>query len=82
MYKLELTDSEMRDICFVGYRYAWSDALSKHCQVGVNEIPEHIAWEIMEAFESDMEGGHSPFPMLDGRSELAEKLNKFWEEIV
>lgn len=74
MYKLHLTETEMNDIAFVGYRYCWSNALLDHCIEGENEIPEHIAWELREAFEADTEGGHSFFPMLDSRSELCEKL--------
>ncbi len=81
-YRLELTESDMSDIWFIGHRYGWSDSLVKYCHVGINEIPEHVAWEISNAIESDTEGGHSYFPMLDGRSELAEKLYKFIESIV
>jgi len=65
MYKLDLTENDIKTISFVGHRYAWSDAL-KNMQQGANEIPEHEAWEITRAFEDDTEGGHSPFPMLAG----------------
>ena len=82
MYKLELTEREMSDIHFVGYRYSWSDTLDRHCIAGLNEIPEHVAWEIRDAFDADTEGGHSMFPMLDSRSELADKLYAFYDSIV
>lgn len=45
-------------------------------------IPEYLAWELAEAFEADTEGGHSPFPMLDPRSELYAKLTRFWDSII
>jgi hypothetical protein len=82
MYHLHLTESEMKDICFVGYRYGWSNSLAKHCNIGDNDLSELVAWEIREAFDSDTEGNHSMFPMLDSNSELYEKLLKFWESIV
>jgi len=54
----------------------------KHCEVGVNEIAENVAWAIAESFQADTEGNHNAFPMLDGRSELADKLYRFWDSIV
>lgn len=83
MYTLELTAQDLDTIGFVGHRYGWSDALCKAClEVGHNEIPEHVAWELQEAFESDCEGGHSSFPMLDPASKLCRKLTSFWVSIV
>ena len=81
MYTLELSEQDVKTIGFVGYRYGWSDSLS-HLSAGINEIPEHEAWEINEACESDTEGGHSFFPMLDPRSDLAGKLSDFLQSIV
>jgi hypothetical protein len=81
VYTLELTEEDVSTIGFVGGRYSWSDVLCKY-DVGTNEIPEHEAWEIRDAFESDMEGGHSPFPMLNPNSDLYQKLQDFWDKIV
>jgi hypothetical protein len=81
MYTLTLTTENIDTIGFVGNRYAWSDAL-KTMEVGANEIAEHEAWDIKESFESDTEGGHSFFPMLDHQSDLAEKLFTFLDAIV
>lgn len=80
-YHLLLTEDDVDTIAFVGDRYAWSDAL-RALDVGDNEVPEPEAWRIKEAFESDMEGGHSPFPMLDEHSELHGKLVAFWDRII
>ena len=80
-YTLTLTEEDIQTIAFVGGRYAWSDALTG-LDVGDNELAEHEAWELSEAFHRDTEGNHSPFPMLDERSDLATKLYEFWESIV
>ena len=81
MYTLELTDTDIETIAFVGGRYAWSYAL---CSLfsGRNELTEPDAWIIRDAIDEDMVGGHSAFPMLDGRSELASKLFEFWQSII
>jgi len=81
MYALELTEQDVETIAHVGYRYGWSDALS-HLEEGINNIPEHEAWEIKGAFDSDTEGGHQFFPMLASCSDLCTKLVKFYMEIV
>lgn len=80
-YRLSLTDADLRTIAFVGSRYAWSEALLA-LEAGQNELTESEAWCIAEAFDSDAEGGHSMFPMLDPRSALAEKLAAFRNSIV
>ena len=80
-YQLPLTTEEVDTIAFVGSRYAWSDAL-RTLEAGDNQLSEAEAWDIAEAFAADTEGGHSPFPMLDPRSDLAGKLTKFWASIV
>ena len=77
---LTLTEEDVDTIAFVGGRYGWSDALDTY-DVGDNDIPEHEAWEIRDAIDSDMEGGHNAFPMLDTRSELAGKLTDFYQSI-
>ena len=86
-YQLELTEGDRSAINFVGGRYEWSDALRRLVPEGdegetVYQVPEHIAWELRDAFEADTEGGHSFFPMLDQRSTLAEKLYAFMDAIV
>lgn len=78
---LELTEADVRDIAFVGARYAWAEALLG-LEVGQNELAEPEAWRIKDAIESDMEGGHAAFPMLDPQSRLYEKLQRFWSSIV
>ena len=80
-YQLVLSVQDLDTIAFVGDRYSWSAAL-RALDVGDNELSEPDAWRIKEAFESDMEGGHSPFPMLDEHSELHAKLLAFWDRIV
>lgn len=81
MYTLDLTQGDVDTIGFVGYRYGWSSVLGKY-DAGIHEIPEHEAWEIQEAFDGDMEGGHNAFPMLDPRSDLVGKLATFYQAIV
>ena len=80
-YQLTLAADEVGSIAFVGSRYAWSDAL-RSLEVGDNQLTEAEAWGMAEAFAADTEGGHSPFPMLDPRSDLAAKLTAFWAAIV
>ncbi len=84
MYRLTLTDDDCNTIRFVGGRYEWSNALLAEGLgiPGEHEIPEHVAWSLNEAFEADTEGGHSYFPMLDSRSDLAHKLYTFMDAIV
>ena len=73
VYVLELTEDEAATISWVGGRYGWSDALSEYGE-GAHMIAEGDAREIIEGIESDMEGGHDAFPMLDVGSDLADKL--------
>ena len=79
MYELVLTEEDIDTIAFIGNRYDWSSSLDK-LNEGVNNLTESQAWEIREAIESDMEGGHDAFPMLDTSSELCEKLYNFYQE--
>ena len=86
-YRIELSPTDLHTIAFVGGRYAWSEAL---CALAFEdddgtatlELAEHEAWELSAAFESDTEGGHSYFPMLDSHSDLAYKLAEFVQSIV
>lgn len=80
-YTLALTEDDVRSIAFVASRYSWSDAL-RALEAGEHVIAEHEAWRIAEAFAQDTEGGHEPFPMLDPRSPLYERLIAFWNSIV
>ena len=80
-YVLALTEADVRSIAFAGDRYSWSDAL-RGLEAGENTLAEHEAWRIVEAFAQDTEGGHAPFPMLDPRSALHERLIAFWNSIV
>lgn len=83
-YALVLTEKDSEAISWVGYRYAWADTLLAlgYAGPGEHDIPEPDAWELSEAFQSDTEGGHSPFPCLDPTSDLYEKLSTLWESIV
>jgi hypothetical protein len=81
MYKLNLTDDDVATIAFSGQRYGWSASL-QHLDAGEHEISESEAWEICRAIKSDTEGGHSYFPLLAPRSDLAYKLLALMESIV
>ena len=80
-YQLVLTAEDVLTIAFVGFRYAWSEALAG-LEEGVNELGEADAWRIVEAFDADTERGHSMFPMLAPSSELFAKLLAFREHVV
>lgn len=81
MYRLTLTVEDVDTIAFVGTRYGWSTALLG-LDKGTNVLRESEAWAIAEQMEEDTEGGHSLFPMLDGTSELAEKLAAFLDSVI
>ena len=81
-YTLEITEEDMQAIDFARGRYEWATVLSDETEIGTNDLTEHEAWEIREAIEADMEGGHSPFPCLCPQSELYSKLVALWEEII
>ena len=72
-YTLELTTDDLDAIAFVGDRYQWSQSLATLAE-GTNELSE--------AIESDMDGGHDAYPLLDPRSDLAEKLTELYQSIV
>ena len=80
-YTLELTTDDLDAIAFVGDRYHWSQSLATLAE-GTNELSESEAWLIGEAIESDMDGGHDAYPLLDPRSDLAEKLTELYQSIV
>ena len=84
MYALKITRADADTIRFIGSRYDWSDTLMTlgYASQGNYIVPESDAWMIQAAIESDMEGGHNAFPMLDPRSKLASKLADFVLAIV
>ena len=80
-YTLTLTAEDVQTIQFVGGRYGWSHSL-RGMETGTNEISEADAWEIKDAITEDTFGGHSLFPMLDHRSDLASNLLDLLDSIV
>lgn len=87
-YRIELTEADARAVAFVGGRYEWSGALGSLIRENDDGTPEPVeltepeAWTLREAFEADAEGGHSMFPMLDSRSDLAAKLWRFVDSVI
>jgi len=84
MYTLQIDADGANAIAFSSYRYQWSDTLERlgYDTEGTHEIAEHEAWEIHEAIDADMKGGHNAFPLLDSRSALATALADLYLEIV
>ena len=83
MYTLELDSHDIQTINAVGNRHAWSAKLQDmHVTEGENWIPEHEAWEVYDACESDTTGNHDYFPLLNPNSFLCEKLTYFLYRIV
>lgn len=80
-YRITLTANDVITILCVGHRYCWSNWALRLVE-GNNELAEHEAWEFREAIEADMEGGHTPFPMLNPESELYSKLWAFFSSVV
>ena len=84
-YTLTIDADGADAIAFSGYRYCWSKALERLLGgdlEGTHELAEHEAWELNDAFEKDLEGDHSYFPLLAHDSVLAENLFSLIEEIV
>lgn len=82
-YRLHLTVREFQyTIDQVGDRYAWSKWIQDNLSVGINFIAESDMWVFKEAIESDMEGGHPPFPLLSTSSELYDKLSQLCDSVV
>jgi len=82
-YTLTLTPDDVSAIAWAGNRYGWSESLlGLGIREGENQLAEHEAWSLRDACESDADGGHSMFPLLDSRSELAGKLSRFLDSIV
>ena len=80
-YTLTLNENDVDAINFIGYRYDWSQTLRKiGAHSGDNIIPEHKAWEFVNAVYSDTDNGLTKIP-LAGRT-LAEKIWSFCYHIV
>jgi hypothetical protein len=84
VYILEIDHAGAEAIAFVGFRYAWAEGLQVlgYDTEWTHNVPENDAWALADAFREDMEGGHSPFPMLAPNSTLYENLSRLWDSIV
>ena len=77
--KLNFTKEDVYTINWVGWRYNWSEELSKHVsEPGPVSFTKEEVSELSAAFERDTEGGHDFFPCLDPASELASKLQTLY----
>lgn len=81
-YEIYITGLDMDTFTHIGGRYAWSEWCETNLCEGRNFLREHEAWEFRDACEEDMEGGHSPFPMLNSECDLYYKLETLLESIV
>lgn len=80
-YRIKLTPSELRAVEFARGRYAWPDMLSAHAaEDGSIAFTESEMWQWCDDVDSDMEGGHSPFPL--AAPAFAEKLQHFYDSRV
>ena len=86
MYTLKLTEEDWQAIRWVGGRYCWSEALLRLGATQEDECSqaytESEAWELIEAFDADTEGGHSYFPCLDPLCDLYSRLLTFRGAVV
>lgn len=84
MYTLTIDASGESAIQFIGSRYAWSNTLQElgYDTMGEHTLSEPEAWRLQEAIDSDMEGGHNAYPLLDPRSTLAKSLTDLYTSIV
>ncbi len=82
-FPLLLTWQDWQTIMRVGRQYSWSHAVIQcpQCKEGQSQIPEGAAHTLCREFETDTEGGHSAFPMLDHDSELYAKLMSFYSQV-
>ena len=78
--EIALTADDVQAIHFVGGRYGWSAETARQIveeddgkfYLRLEEESDMRAW--VDEVDSDTEGGHSYFPMLDPGSELYDKL--------
>jgi len=82
-YTLHLTAADVNAIAFVGSRYGWSSALGNLTE-GDNHLSEAQAWDIVDGVNSDMEGGHDPFPLMDWYDSdgLCDKVSALIDSVV
>jgi len=82
-YYLALTWTEWEAVLFASGRYQWATHLSNEMSYTPEEPPSGVVvhgyesdwWDFRQAVESDISGGHSPYPLAG--SELADKLDTF-----
>jgi hypothetical protein len=80
-YHINFTPDELRALEFASGRYAWPDMLSAHAhEDGSVALTESEMWQWADDVDSDMEGGHSSFPLAS--RPLAEKLQRFYDSRV
>lgn len=77
---ITFSKEDIDTITWVGDSYSWASIMSKY----VFEDGEEVVFSdsdvqvIAEEFDSDTEGGHNYFPLLNPASELAEKLTRIY----
>lgn len=76
MYRLLLTQEDIRALNFSKGRYGWADL--SYDDPGWQVYPEHEMWLWKEKVDED----DCTFPCLNPESELYEKLNKLYDSIV
>lgn len=77
-YRIKLTPDELRAVEFARGRYAWPDMLSAHAaEDGSVAFTESEMWQWTDDVDSDMAGGHSPFPLASGV--FVDKLQRFYD---
>lgn len=77
-YRIKLTSSEMKAVEFARGRYSWPDMLAAHAaEDGSIAFTESEMWQWTDDVDSDMEGGHSPFPLASPA--FADKLQSFYD---
>jgi hypothetical protein len=80
-YRLKLTPDELRAVEFARGRYAWPDMLLAHAaEDGSVAFTESEMWQWIDDVDSDMGGGHAPFPLASGA--FAAKLQRFYDSNV
>ena len=78
-YRIKLTPTEMRAVEFAQGRYSWPDMLSAHAaEDGAVAFTESEMQQWTDDVDSDVEGGHSPFPLASPA--FAGKLQHFYDE--
>lgn len=81
-YRIEITADDIETIAWIGNRYEWSSWAHSTLETGINDLAEHEAWELIDAMAADIDGGHSPLPLLNPHCMLYDKLIALWQSIV